>query len=115
MKVRVSTACPSCRARHVIDLEEIFEVKPPGMYTVAGPGKKAGVREAWRYRCTECGTSGKAEPPDLPLTELMGRPIGACGHTALTDHSAGTGHDLSVCPGCCHVCQAVKDANRTAG
>lgn len=111
MKVRVSSACPACSRRHVIDLQEVLETKPMGMYsgTRGGQKKVTNVREAWTYHCTACGTGGSAQAPDLPLTELMGRPIGSCGHTALGDHLAGDGHDTAVCPGCCPACQAIKD------
>ncbi|GAA3236062.1 hypothetical protein [Actinocorallia longicatena] len=115
MKVRVSSACPSCGTRHVIDLEELPPPRAAGMYNAARTPAKPGTREAWRYRCTNCGQSGSAQPPDAPLTELMGMPVGACGHSALTAHSPGEGHDATVCPGCCPLCQSARDAARSRG
>jgi uncharacterized Zn finger protein len=59
------TPCPGCGALALV-IEEKFEAKPLGTYSIAGVQDKA-VGTMWPWiRCTNCGITarGKLETPD---------------------------------------------------
>lgn len=109
LSLRASTACPSCDVRHVVDLRQTLEAKPPGTYSLSGAQTKVAATESWSYVCTNCGASGKAVAP-APTSVLAALPLGVCGHVVATNHYGGNDHLGENCPGCCPACQKTKDA-----
>lgn len=100
IQLRVTSACPSCQERYVVDVMEVFEPKPPGTYSIAGAQPKVIGTYTWKYRCTACGAMGDAlQSRDTFL------PRATCGHHAATDHYP-VGGEHKDCPGCCPVCIA---------
>lgn len=109
--IRVSSACPACGIRHVMDVRETMEASPLGTSSVSGSQLKVTARQTWQYTCTECGASGECAAPGDLLT-LANLPVAACGHSMATGHYAGDDHDAQSCPGCCPSCRRTKDASR---
>lgn len=112
LAIRVSSACPACAVRHVLDVEVRLDVQPPGGWSLAGVQPKRPARENWAYTCTRCGSTGIT----VPLVPLVDYPLGECGHHIVTSHDPeATGlHEGTHCPGCCPACQAARDAERAA-
>lgn len=111
LRLRVSSACPSCGTRHVVDVRQTLTAKPDGTYSIAGAWPKVVASETWIYHCTSCGTTGNAASPGNS-GYLATLPKGACGHVVATGHYSGSGHTAENCPGCCVACQAAKDATK---
>lgn len=114
LTLRASSGCPSCGARHAVDLVQRLEAKPFGSFSLSGAQTKTVASEVWAYDCTRCGATGKAEPPGR--TDLLASlPTGACGHVIATAHFSGDDHRGQDCPGCCPACQATTDAAKGYG
>jgi hypothetical protein len=110
-KLRTSSRCPTCRVRHVVDIEVVAEARPLGTFSLAGAQMKASMRYAFRYKCTACPANGPAEGPGgLAPESLLGLPVESCGHVAATTHATAGTHRLDVCPGCCEACRAAHAA-----
>jgi hypothetical protein len=55
-----SAVCPRCGS-HQLEVRQVFRVRPPGDWSLAGVQRKYPAVIGWEYRCT-CGTTGAAEP-----------------------------------------------------
>jgi predicted RNA-binding Zn-ribbon protein involved in translation (DUF1610 family) len=57
----VSTACPGCGQRGVLEVRQVMDLQAAG-FSLAGVQLKFPGRLGWEFRCTSCGESGPAEP-----------------------------------------------------
>ncbi len=111
--LRASTACPTCRKRHVLDIKAILQARPLGTYSLAGAQVKVSAVMVWRAVCTtvDCGFTARAEgPPGVtPENAATLEPEG-CGHVDMMGHwPTATGSHADTCPGCCPTCQDIQD------
>lgn len=62
--MRVTTPCPECKMRNVVDVREAFILADVGTFSLAGSGLNFSARKAWLYKCSSCGAQGTGEPKD---------------------------------------------------
>lgn len=52
------TPCPRCGRLHTTELRQVYRVRPPGDWSLAGVQLKYPAEIGWEYRCTSCGDTG---------------------------------------------------------